>query len=135
MKSIESIIYVEPTPKGRARSRIAGKHVITYTPATTRKAEEMIQVMIREEAMKQGQFDADMPLKLSAIFYVQRPKSASKRVTMPTKRPDLDNYGKLLSDALNKYLWPDDSQIVTLHLQKRFGNPPRIELKVSEVIE
>ena len=42
MKTIEATIYVIPTPKGRARSRMANGRVMTYTPAKTRKAEESI---------------------------------------------------------------------------------------------
>ena len=135
MKTIEATIFVEPTPKGRARSRIAGKHVITYTPAKTRNAEKMIAAMIRQEVMKQGSFDASVPLNLSAAFYIEKPKSASKKVLWPVKRPDLDNYGKLLLDALNKYVWQDDSQIVDLHLRKRFGSPPRIDILIREEVE
>ena len=133
MKQIEATIFVEPTAKGRARSRIAGKHVITYTPAKTRNAENMIAAMIRQEVMKRGSFDVGMPLKLSATFYIEKPKSTGKKVLMPVKRPDLDNYGKLLLDALNKYAWHDDSQIIDLHLRKRFGSPPRIEIMIREV--
>jgi len=135
MKTIEATIFVEPTPKGRARSRIAGKHVITYTPAKTRNAENMIAATIRQEVMKQGSFDAGIPLRLSATFYIEKPKSAGKKVLLPVKRPDLDNYGKLLLDALNKYAWQDDSQIIDLHLRKRFGTPPHIEIKITEVLE
>lgn len=135
MKQVEAVIMVQPTPKGRARSRVAGGRVMTYTPAKTRKAEEQIAYAIRQQVMASGTFDAGVPLSLSATFFLEKPQSAPKRVTMPVKRPDLDNYGKLLSDALNKYVWPDDSQIVDLHIRKRFGTPPRIELRVCEVLE
>jgi hypothetical protein len=46
-----------------------------------------------------------------------------------------NNIYNKLSDALNKYVWPDDSQIVDLHIRKRFGTPPRIELRITEVLE
>ena len=135
MKQIEAVIYVSPTPKGRTKAALIGKHVRMYTPAKTRKAETMIAAMIREEVMKKGSFDAGIPLKLSATFYIEKPKSASKKVLWAVKRPDLDNYGKLLLDALNRYAWHDDSQIVDLHLRKRFGSPPRIELLIREEVE
>lgn len=135
MKVIETTIFVCPTPKGRARSRVVGKHVMTYTPSKTRKAEDMIAAMIRSQIMQSGRFEAGVALRLSATFYIDKPKSTSKKVLMPVKRPDLDNYGKLLSDALNKFVWPDDSQIVTLNLRKRFGSPPRIDIRISEEVE
>ncbi len=131
MNEIEDIIYVVPTPKGRARSRVVGKKVITYTPSQTRRQE----TMIREQMLKHIPFDPGVPLKLSATFYIPKPQSASKKQVYPVKRPDLDNYEKLLMDALNKYIWPDDAQIVDLHTRKRFGSPPRIEIIISEVLE
>ena len=67
---------------------------------------------------------------LWVTFYVVRPKSAPKRVRYPTTRPDLDNYLKTLLDALDKFAFPDDAQIVNIHAKKAFaavGTPPRIE--------
>lgn len=135
MKTIEAIILVEPVPKGRPKITTFGGHARAYTPSKTRKAEDNIAMMIRQELMKEGPFDAGVPLTMTATFFVTKPTSARKRDIYPVKRPDLDNYGKLLLDALNKYVFPDDSQLIDLHLHKRFGAPPRIEIKISEVLE
>ena len=135
MKTIEDTIYVEPTPEGRPRMSVIGGHAHAYTPKKTRTAQADIKATIRNEVMKQGRFDDGVPLSLSAIFYIVKPKSSPKRVTMPVKKPDLDNYGKLLLDALNKFVWSDDSQIVDLHIRKRFSQTPYIWLKISEVLE
>ena len=135
MKRIETIIYVEPKAKGRPRATMAGKHARLYTPKETRDAEADIKAAIREKLMEFGPFDARVPLTLSVTFYIEKPKSARKRDTMPVKRPDLDNYAKLLLDACNKYVYPDDSQIVSMKLHKRYGTPPRIALVIEEVLE
>jgi len=53
---------------------------------------------------------------------------------MPVSRPDVENYAKTLLDALNKFVFPDDSQITTLLVRKRFvetDGVPRIELKME----
>ncbi|MBA7577412.1 hypothetical protein ES708_19264 [subsurface metagenome] len=51
---------------------------------------------------------------------------------MPVARPDYDNYAKLLTDALEKFVYKNDSQICTALIKKRFGSPPRIELAIEE---
>ncbi|MFA5378957.1 MAG: RusA family crossover junction endodeoxyribonuclease [Dehalococcoidia bacterium] len=135
MKVIETVIYVMPTPKGRAKVTAFGGHAQMYTPAKTVKAENEIAYAIRQQCMGHGVFDVGVPLAVTAIFYVPKPKSASKKVTMPTHKPDLDNYLKLLLDALNKFVIPDDSQVVSIISGKRFSDTPRIELKISEVLE
>lgn len=128
MNKIETIIYVEPMAKARPRSTIIAGRVHTYTPKKTKNAE----AMIRTQVMELGAFGDGVPLRLEATFYRDRPKSLPKRVTMPVSRPDYDNYAKLLTDALEKFVYKNDSQITTALVRKRFGSPPRIELKLEE---
>jgi Holliday junction resolvase RusA-like endonuclease len=76
------------------------------------------------------------PLELRIDFYRQRPKSAGKKQTWPTTRPDLSNYTKLIEDALNGLIWCDDSQIVVSILRKFYAagtDEPRTEVRVSEL--
>ena len=135
MNKIETTIYVEPTAKARPRSTIIAGRVRTYTPKKTRNAEAMIEAMIRTQVMQLGAFEEGIPLRLEATFYRDRPKHLPKRVTMPVSRPDYDNYAKLLTDALEKFVYKNDSQICTALIKKRFGSPPRIELTIEEDVE
>lgn len=131
MSIIKTTIYVVPTAKGRPRSTVIGGHVRTYTPAKTKRAESDIMAMIRTQVMEFEHFVGDVPLRIEATFYRERPKHLPKRVTMPVTRPDYDNYAKLLTDALEKYIYKNDSQICTALIKKRFGDPPRIELTIE----
>ena len=124
---IKITIYVEPVAKGRPRATTRAGRVFIYTPAKTAHAESLI----RETLINEGSFGEGIPLRLEATFYRQRPKSLPKRVELPVSRPDLSNYLKTLEDALNKFTFQDDSQIVDLHIRKRFGSPPRIELTIT----
>lgn len=132
---MRATIYVEPHAKGRGKvGMFKGKdgrgHAVVYTPKKTRVSEADVKAAIRQEIMKQERFAASVPLVLWVTFYRQKPKTASKKVTQPVKNPDLDNYLKTLLDALNKFAYPDDSQIVNIHAKKAFaeiGTPPRIE--------
>ena len=120
-------INVEPVGKARPRSTIRKGRVITYTPQKTAHAENLI----RDKVMGLGQyFERGTPLVIEAVFFRERPKSTKKDV-LPVTRPDWDNYGKLLTDALEKFVYANDSQITTALIKKRFGSPPRIELTLE----
>lgn len=123
---IETIIYVEPVAKARARTMISkGGKRYSYTPSKTAHAENLI----RDRVMELGKsFDVGVPIRLETTFYRVKPKSTPKRVKLPVSRPDWDNYGKLLTDALEKFVYANDSQITTAVIKKRFGSPPRIHL-------
>jgi Holliday junction resolvase RusA-like endonuclease len=135
MKSFETTIFIEPWAKGRPRLTTIGGHAHAYTPTKTRNAEAEIQIAIRNQVMVLGKFDAGVPIYLAATFYIEKPKSKPKKVTRPVTRPDLDNYVKTLMDALNKYVIPDDSQIVRMNIEKAYGTPPCIELLIREELE
>lgn len=127
---MRATIYVEPHAKGRPKVSTFGGHAQIYTPKKTRMAEADIKASIRSEIAKAERFGAGEPLVLWVTFYAVRPKSAPRRVKHPVTRPDLDNYLKTLLDALDKFAFPDDAQIVNIHAKKAFadlGTPPRIE--------
>ena len=127
---LQVTIPVEPVPKARARTiRTRTGAVFSYTPRRTAHAENLI----RDWVMRLGHFfPSGTPIMIEATFYRQKPKTARKKETLPTSRPDIDNYFKLLTDALEKFIYHNDSQITTAIIMKRFGSPPRIELKIEE---
>lgn len=125
---MKTIIFVEPTPKGRPRMAVKGGRVQVYTPKKTEHAENLIRQQV---VNLKCYFNSPIPLRLTATFYRQRPKSLPKKVTMPVQRPDWDQYSKLTCDALEKFLYDNDSQITSAHIKKRFGSPPRIELELE----
>lgn len=81
-------------------------------------------------------YGPETPLSFTACFYFPRPTSASKKVAMPLKRPDLDNCLHKLTDQFNGVFWADDSQIVDLVARKRFAadGRPGVEITVAPVL-
>jgi Holliday junction resolvase RusA-like endonuclease len=133
---IKVTILVEPTPKARPRHTVRGGRAITYTPKDTMMAEARIESKIQDALLDKGAwFSEGMPIRLEATFYRLKPKSALKNVKLPVTKPDLDNYTKLLTDALEKYIYNNDSQITAMLIKKRFGDPPRIELLLEDDTE
>lgn len=51
----------------------------------------------------------------------------------PTKKPDIDNIAKSILDALNKLAYRDDTQVVTLHMEKHYAEDPRVEVEIEEI--
>jgi Holliday junction resolvase RusA-like endonuclease len=50
---------------------------------------------------------------------------AESDMVAPLTKPDVDNYAKLVLDALNGVTWRDDSQITDLLVRKRYSARPR----------
>lgn len=82
------------------------------------------------------------PLMLVVEFYIPRPKGhygvhGVKRSAprYPTVRPDATKLLRPLEDALSGVLWKDDAQIVEQIVRKRYGEPPRAEVKLAVIVK
>ena len=123
----------EPCAKQRPR---LGKG-FTYTPTKTVNYETLVKQLY----ITQGNERLEGALKLTVNAYFSIPKSASKKKTLdmyesrirPTKRPDWDNIGKIISDALNGLAYHDDSQIVAATVGKWYSTEPRVEVEITEL--
>jgi len=116
---VEFIVQGNPVPQPRQRHRvahIAGRaYVKNYTPKAdpVNGWKNMIRLVAREA------HDGDMltgPIQCELTYVLPRPKTLCWK-TKPTPRihheskPDIDNLQKSVFDALNGFLWKDDSQI------------------------
>lgn len=125
-----------PHAKGRPRFSRAGGFVKTYTDAKTKIYEELVAFSAKRA------MGASEPLKtaLEAYLYfsIPIPKSYSKKRTEAClsglERPmknDLDNLCKSVLDGMNKIVYKDDCQIVSLHCTKFYGEP-FVEVLIKE---
>lgn len=121
-----------PVPKGRPRLGRYG----TYTPQKTVEYEKLVR------AEYQNKYKSPLKGSISACiaFYMPIPKSASKAdkktmldgITPHTKKPDIDNMIKSVTDALNGLAYDDDSQITDIYAQKKYSDNPRVEIRLWE---
>lgn len=126
--SITITVYGIAVPKGRPRVAVRGSYPVIYTPTKTKDWENLIK-MAAQGKVKELITD---PVFLIINFYLPRPKSLPKKVIHHVKRPDLDNLGKAVMDALNGVIWKDDSQVVYKYLHKCYdGERPRVEIAVK----
>jgi crossover junction endodeoxyribonuclease RusA len=62
----------------------------------------------------------DEPIKLSVIFYLPRPKTATR--DLPAVMPDLDKLIRSVGDSLTGTIIRDDSRIVIIQAQKIYAD-------------
>lgn len=118
-------------PQGKARPRFVRKTGRTYTPDKTVAYEELVRQRYTQAA---GMFPegAQISAGIVAIFPIQKSASKKKATEMrhgtirPTKKPDTDNIAKIILDSLNGIAFKDDSQVVSLSVQKWYGVTPEV---------
>ena len=131
-------------PQGKARPKVTrtkSRKSLTYTPDKTVAYEELVRLRFTNVVPEGFRFDAGTPLYLIVNAYMRIPKSKPKyqirdmlaNILRPTKKPDWDNIGKIISDALNKAAYADDAQIVDAHIIKWYSNDPRVEVEIGEI--
>jgi Holliday junction resolvase RusA-like endonuclease len=130
VRLIKIIVFGDPVPKARARTvRLKNGQSVSYTPEKTASWEDSIRMQAlahRPEKLLDG------PLVLEATFYRIKPQSKPKKCLYPDTKPDLDNLCKSVTDALEGLIYTNDSRLVDKILQKRFGDPPRVEIRIRE---
>ena len=138
-----TVLFTVPIPPfGKQRPRHNRRTGVTYTPIETKKHERMIAEAYKAlyDALC---FDESAFLRVEVTAYYPIPKSASKRKRTqmlmgeirPTVKPDWDNVGKLITDALNGVAYPDDKQIVTALINKQYAVVPRMEIRITDELD
>jgi Holliday junction resolvase RusA-like endonuclease len=123
-------------PVGKARQRVT--RFGTYTPEKTVLYENLIKTEYRRQC-NDHRFEDKQPLcmEVKAEYMIPASASKAKRAAMargeirPMKKPDWDNVGKVVSDALNKLAYRDDTQIVDCTVRKFYSERPKITVKIG----
>ncbi len=138
MQSEKIEFNVKHRPVGKARPRFTLKG-FAYTPKTTREFESAI----RKEAKKamNGRAplgkDIEIFMTINFTFHVLKSWTKTRREhclangTAKITKPDIDNLGKSVLDALNGIVYEDDANVSTITLSKHYG----IEDNVSVLVE
>lgn len=130
-----------PVGKGRPKFSTVNGHAVAYTPAKTANYETLVRLSYQQQ-IGSFMFDKDKPLRAIIRAFFPIPKSASKKKREQmeagkirhTKKCDADNIAKACLDALNGIAFYDDSQVCELSISKFYGNTPKVEIIIDEVI-
>ena len=102
----------------------------TYDPAKDKKNWYRIQLSEQVDEIIEG------PIALEVFFFLPIPKSTTKKKRNAmlledlrhTKKPDIDNYIKLILDVMTGIVYKDDSQIWRIDAKKMYSDDPRTEI-------
>jgi Holliday junction resolvase RusA-like endonuclease len=128
-----------PVAKGRPKFRRFAKFVTTYTPKKTETYEDIVRHHALEAWDGKPLLDG-VALQLDVQCFIGVPKSWSKKKRAaalngggirPLGRPDWDNFGKLVSDALNGVIYRDDSAIWDARVTKQYSDVARTEISIT----
>lgn len=131
-------------PQGKARARTFYNPRIGKSQSITPEKTALYENWIKQCFISKYQnlkINQGNPLIIYIDAYFEIPKSINKknrqqmidREIMPCKKPDLDNIAKVVCDALNKLAYHDDSQIISLRLNKYYTkNEPKIIIGIDQ---
>lgn len=131
---------IEPVEQARPRATRFGKGIRLYDPKKVSIFKRQLGMLARQQMLDRGLDPFDGPLEVRMEFYRPVQASISKKersrrlsgVHRPTVKPDLDNYIKSTSDALNGILWADDNLIISLQADKFYSERPRLVVEINE---
>ena len=127
-------IFELPMVRGKMRPRfgVHGGHAVVYKD----RGDERWEQAIRAAYVKAGgRMHGD---EVAVEIMVRRALPKSRRHSDPdTHKPDVDNIGKSVMDALNGTAYDDDRQVTRLLVDKawRFGTGDRMVVIVRDVDE
>lgn len=123
---------------GKERPRVNTYTLKVYTPNKTKDYEQLIQQYFKIKYPNSYELEGRISIKI--IAYLKIPKSTRKIKTQemlenkisPTKKPDVDNIGKVVLDALNKVAFKDDNQVSKIMVEKRYAITEKICIEIEE---
>ena len=136
---VQFTIPGEPKGKGRHRTATRGAYAVQYSDQKTVIYENLTKMEFRRQC-KAFRFPDGTELDMRIYAYYGIPKSVSKKKRelmlageiRPTKKPDWDNIGKIISDSLNQIGYRDDAEIVDGMVRKFYSDEPRVVVVVQE---
>lgn len=135
LMAVEITVYGIPAPQG-SKAPYGGESNPRTKPWRAAVAAEAAQAMNGRPILP------PVPLKVRAEFIFPRPKSHYRtgknahvlKDTAPdfhTSKPDADKLARAIGDALTGIVFRDDSQVAVWRIEKRYGEPARVELEIA----
>jgi len=121
-------------PVGKARTRRKGD---SYFKDDTNEAYEHSIGWIASEAWNAAPTAGPVSLTIKCVMPIpgswslKKTKAALDGLVPADCKPDWDNAGKMVSDALNHIVWRDDKQVVKANVEKVYGQTPGIHVTVE----
>lgn len=136
---VQLVINEIPKPQPRPRITVRGKYAHAYEPKSITEYKRLVAG--KYHSVYKQKLPLTGALSVDVRFYRPIQKSISKverqrrllGQSLPTVKPDIDNYVKAILDALNGLAFKDDSQIAVLYARKIYSAKPRTEIEITEI--
>lgn len=137
----EKIIYeleIQESITGKQRPRMNTYTGKAYTPTKTKNYEYLVRQLFVYKYPQFVPIEGKVRMTITAYFELPNKRSKLQEAEMladiisPTKKPDWDNIGKIVSDALNKFAFKDDSQITDVRIFKKYAKTPKVIVQIGE---
>lgn len=123
-------------PFGKQRPRMNTRSHRTYTPTDTVNYEAYIKMCFLDKYPDVIPDAGNVRIVIDAYFPI--PESWSKKKKQEAlegnirpRKPDWDNIGKIVSDALNGIAYKDDAQTYDARVIKRYGDQPCVKVAIE----
>ena len=128
-------LVVPGDPMGKQRPKFNRWTKSAHTPEKTMSYETYVKELYVNNRLPM--LEGYIRIDITAFYKIPKSTSKKKRQQMlnnellPDKKPDVDNVAKIICDALNTIAYLDDKQIVSLSVNKFYGEQPRVVVKLS----
>lgn len=134
------VAYGTPQPQGSTKAFVRGGRAFITSANSKMKPYRHTLTQVASEVLANAQCDAPafprpLAVELSVVWYLTKPKSTPKKITKPTKKPDTDKLLRAVLDSLTGVVYEDDSQVVRVTAEKKYGFPERTEVAAWEIYE
>lgn len=132
MKSITFTVPGDPVPQPRVRVSTRGGFARAYVPS--KHPVHAYRLLIAKEAIACGLSPMSDPIEVIVDAVFERPKSHKNKRGLKADapalpRPDVDNIGKAVLDALKELF--DDTIVRRLIVEKSYGDEARTTVRVQ----
>lgn len=124
---------IAPHGQRRARTAVRGKHATVYKSREQLSEEETFRALMYEHRPEHP-LAGPLELAVSAWFPIpeSKPKKWKKKAKLQqiahTKKPDLDNVVKHLTDCMMGVFFVDDKQIARVIAEKGYAEHPHYDI-------
>lgn len=135
--NMELQFRIPGNPLGKGRPHFVRKTGIAFTPTKTRNYESLVRntallaVNNREPWSHpiQAIIVAEYPVPVS---WTKKKKIMAYHQLISPAKPDLDNIAKIILDSVNRIVYYDDVQVVSLFVLKKYGPFPGVHVHFSQ---
>lgn len=138
MAEFELYVGGEPVAQGRPRFSTINGHAQAIDPSKSREFKRVLSAIAREKMAQRPPMQGPLCLYLQVTrvppkgWAKYRRRDAIEFREGICSKPDLDNYIKIVLDALNGVVFPDDSSVVKICSSKRWSDRPGMTIRIME---